>query len=43
MQHGHDVRVAGDPPHRSLLASELSEVDFVLVRTEHLHCDGTVE
>src|SRR5271170_1048414 len=43
MQHGHDVRVAGDPPHRPLLASEPFEVDIVLIRTEHLHCDDTVE
>lgn len=43
MQHGHDVRVPGDPPHRPLLASELFEVDIVLVRTEHLHCDDAVE
>jgi hypothetical protein len=43
MQYGHDVRVAGDPPHCPLLASELFEVDIILIRTEHLHCDDTVE
>jgi len=43
MHHGHDVRMADDPAHRPLLTSELFEVDIVLVRTEHLHCNDAVE
>src|ERR1700731_4944670 len=43
MQHGHDVRVAGAPAHRPLLARELFEVKVVAIRAEYLHRDETVE
>ena len=43
MQHGHDVRVAGDPSHGPLLAVEVFDVDIVRIGTEHLHRDDAVE
>ena len=43
MQHGHDVRVAGNPSHRPLLAIEVFEVEVVLIGTEHLDRDDPVE
>src|SRR5271165_315938 len=43
VQYGHDVRVAGDPPHRSLLVVEVFEVDIVRIGTEHLHRNDAVK
>ena len=43
MQHGHDVRVARDPSHRPLLAVKVFEIDVVLIGTEHLDRDDSVE
>src|ERR1700758_2990157 len=42
VQYGHDVRVAGEPPHRSLLMLEVVEVDIVRIGTEHLHRNDAV-
>jgi hypothetical protein len=43
VQHGDDVRVAGDPPHRPLLAVKVFEVDIVRIRTDDFDRDDTVE
>ncbi|MFY9767518.1 MAG: hypothetical protein WAK42_21515 [Mycobacterium sp.] len=43
MEHRHDVRVAGDPSHRPLLAIKVFEVDVVLIGSEHLHRDDSIE
>ncbi|MGC1155872.1 MAG: hypothetical protein WA925_28320 [Mycobacterium sp.] len=43
LEHRHDVRVPGDPSHRPLLAIKGFEVNLVLIETEHLHRDDSIE
>jgi hypothetical protein len=43
VQDRHDVWVAGHAPHRSLLAVKVLEIQVVLIGTQHLDRDDTVE
>ena len=43
MQYGHDVRVARNPSHCPLLALEVFELDVVLIGTQYLDRDDSVE